>query len=139
MATIPPLKRFEQGNRLHVQAQQIWLILVAFVMHSARNPAKPETMSYGALAEAMGRERRAGHTLGRPLSIIGKFCALNKLPPLNTLVVNQDDEEPGDAVFVRKGRTVEQEQAEVMQVNWFEWRVPTTGTFRKVWEKHFAR
>ena len=41
---------------------------------------------------------------------------------------------PGDHVVLRDGHSYKQEQAEVMRRDWFQFRVPTTGTFRKVWQ-----
>jgi hypothetical protein len=131
----PKVKKYATGDRLHVQAQRIWLILVAFVMHSERNPKKPSTTFYGDLALAMGyADRRAGHTLGRQLGIIAQFCRDNDLPALNSIVIGQDTLQPGAEVMLRDGKTVKEEQAAVMKQDWFEIRVPTTGTFRRVWE-----
>ncbi len=135
MSESPKIKRFAPGDRLHVQAQRIWVILVAHVMHSDRDPENPATICYGDLATTMGyRDRRAGHTLGRQLGIIAKLCVDNDLPPLNSLVVNQSTGLPGDHVMLRPGRSVAEEQAAVMEEDWFSIRVPTTGTFRRVWE-----
>lgn len=132
---IPKIKRFARGDRLPVQAQQVWLILVAFVMHSKHDPKHPTTITYGEVAAAMGYpDPRAGHTLGRQLGIVGEFCKANDLPPLNAIVVNQNTGMPGNEVVLRDGRTVRQEQAAVMREDWFCLRVPTTGTFRKVLE-----
>ena len=129
-----PVKRYGPGDRLHVQAQRIWLILVAHVMHSEREALDPATLRYGDVATAMGyKDRRAGHMLGRQLGIIAKFCVDNDLPPLNSIVVNQDTGLPGDHVMLRPGRSLEEEQAAVMKQDWFQIRVPTTGTFRQVW------
>lgn len=134
MATIPPVKYFQRGDRLYVQAQQIWLILVSKIMSSSRNPNLPFKITYGEVAEAMGYpNRQAGHTIGRQLGIVGVYCKMNNLPPLNTIVVNQATGEPGDEVVVRNGKTVVQEQRAVMKQDWYAVRVPTTGTFRKVW------
>lgn len=133
---IPAVKRFEPGDRVYVQAQQIWLILMAFVMMRAKsNPRSSQTITYGELAELMGHpNRQAGHILGRQLGIVGKFCILNDVPPLNAIVVNQVTGVPGDEVVLRTGRNVAQEQKEVLKYDWFTLRIPTTGTFRKVWE-----
>lgn len=131
----PKVKMYARGDRLYVQAQRIWLILVAFAMHSERNPKKPSTTLYGDLALAMGYpDRRAGFTLGRQLGIIAQFCRDNDLPALNSIVVSQDTLQPGAEVMLRDGKTVREEQAGVMKQDWFEIRVPTTGTFRRVWE-----
>ena len=123
-----------RGDRVYVQAQQIWLILVAFAMKD-RGPNDPKTMTYGELANAMGYpDARAGHTLGRQLGIVAKYCIDNDLPPLNAIVVTQQGS-PGDEVMLRDGRTVKQEQRAVLGEDWFSLRVPTTGTFRQVWEE----
>lgn len=130
---IPTVKRFERGDRLYVQAQQVWLILVSFAMHATRKMA---TMTYGDLALAMGHDNaRAGHTLARQLGIVGRYCIENDLPPLNVLVVNQQTNVPGSEVVLRQGRSVREEQKAVLREDWFSVRVPTTGTFRQVWEE----
>lgn len=128
-----PLRRFKKGDRIYVQAQQIWLVLTCLVMRSDRNPRRPLLISYGDLAEAMGMPRRAGITLGRQLGIIGRLCILNELPTLNSIVVNDTTNEPGDHVVTRPGKNYKQEQADVMRENWHGIRAPSTGTLRKVW------
>lgn len=131
MEKIPSAKKFKRGDRLYVQAQQIWLILVSKVM------MQKSLITYGELAEYMGySDRRAGHTLCRQLGIIAKYCILNKLPTLNTIVVINYTDMPGELVIVRPNYTVKQEQSAVFKENWFNVRVPTTGTFRKVWEQY---
>jgi hypothetical protein len=132
MDDIPPIKTFDAGDRIYVRAQQVWLILVAFVM--SRQEGTPRTLTYGDLAEKMGYDRRAGVGLGRgPLGIVGEYCLLNNLPTMNSIVVNNTGF-PGDHVLLRGGYTVAQEQEETLGANWFQFRVPTTGTFRKVRE-----
>ena len=131
---IVPVKRFGEGDRLHVQAQRMWMILVAFVMNSNRRSNRSPTITYGEVAKAMGRDPRAGFTIGRQLGIIGRFCVENDLPPLNCIVVNQDTGLPGAEVVLRRGRSIAQEQASVIKQDWFEIRVPPTGTFRRVLE-----
>ncbi len=128
MPPIPKIKRFARGDRLYVQAQQVWLILVSYagVLH--------KTIAYGELAEAMGYDPRAGYTLGRHLGLVGEFCKANRLPLLNTIVVNQITGMPGDEVVVQGKRTpetIKKEQQSVLRYNWFSIRVPTTGTFRQ--------
>jgi hypothetical protein len=131
---IPTIRRYGAGDRLHIQAQQIWLILAAFVSGPTRKPTDEKTMTYGELAELMGySDRRAGHTLSRQLGIIGQYCLLNELPALNAIVVTQNTGVPGDEVVLSDGRTVKQEQKAVMAQDWLQLGVPTTGTLRKVW------
>lgn len=135
---IPRAKLYQRGDRLYVQAQQIWLILSAFVQFAppqSGQSLRRKTLTYGDLAREMGFEDgRAGHTLGRQLGIVGQYCIFNDLPPLNVIVVTAATGEPGDEVLLRKGRTVRDEQKAVMAQRWFDVRVPTTGTLRQVWE-----
>lgn len=135
MHSIPPIKKYGTKNKpVYIQAQQAWLILVAHVM---AGPKRPKTITYGELAEKMGYEsRRAAISLGRPLGVIGEYCRLNDLPTLNSIVVNDWTGDPGTGVLVRDGYEgkIPKEQRDVYKVNWFNFRVPTTGTLRKVWE-----
>jgi hypothetical protein len=135
MNDVPEIKRYDQGDRVYVQAQRIWLILVAFAKSPLRRADDPTTITYGNLAELMGHsDRRAGHMLGRQLGIIGEYCKQNDLPTLNSIVVTQTTGVPGDDVVLRAGHTVSDEQRGVMEEDWFALRVPSTGTLRKVWE-----
>jgi hypothetical protein len=128
----PRIKEFRQGDRVYVRAQQAWLILVAFVM--SRRHSDPKTMTYGELADKMGLPVQAAIGLGRELGIVGNYCAQNGLPALNSIVVNQETSVPGAGVVVRPGKTWQAEQRETLKANWFAFRVPTSGTFRQVWE-----
>ena len=138
---VPKVKEFEIGDRRHVQAQRIWLILTAHVMAWQRPPTEPRRphklsekfITYGDLAERMKMNRKAGLNLGPPLGIVGEYCRLNGLPTLNSIVtLRSRPGEPGSRVLVRDGKTYQEEQREVMERDWFKYRVPTTGTFRKV-------
>lgn len=135
MDDIPEIKRYDQGDRIYVQAQRIWLVLVAFVKTPLRRPSDPKTITYGEVAELMGyADRRAGHMLSRQLGIIGEYCRLNDLPTLNSIVVNQTTGMPGEDVLLRDGHSIKDEQRAVLKEDWFALRVPSTGTLRKVWQ-----
>ena len=133
---IPAIRRYAAGDRLPVQAQRIWLILTGFV--SGRpGPRKTDarTMTYGELAERMGHsDRRAGHTLGRQLGIVGHYCLMNGLPALNAIVVNQDTGEPGGDVVLTPPGDFRREVRAIYNTDWYAVGVPSTGTLRKVWE-----
>lgn len=134
-AMAPPLIRlFGPSNRVYVRAQQIWLILVAHIM-STTGPLRNRLLTYGELAERMGLDRRAGIGLGPALGIIGEYCKLNGLPCMSTLVVSEATGVPGDGVVVRQGRNYRDDQRDAVRVNWFNYRIPTSGTFRQVWEE----
>ena len=139
---VPEAKRFGIGDQRHVQAQRVWLILTAHVMMEwqwrgrSRRPRRRDDVliTYGELAERMRMDSRAGRTLAISLGIVGEYCRVNGLPTLNSIVVNQETGVPGDHVLVRDGKTYKDEQREVMNTDWFTYRVPTTGAFRKVRE-----
>lgn len=136
-----PAKYYQKGDALYVQAQQIWSILIGFVMmkkypvgdHRAANFY--DLITYSELADLMGRPG-AQRTLSRQLGIVGHYCVMNDLPPLNIIVVNKDSELPGDGAVLRKGRTVAEEMGAVGAFNWFDVRPPTVGALRKVYDCH---
>lgn len=126
-------KRYERGDRIYVRAQQIWMILVA---HAGMNP--DATITYGEVAERMGYDARAGHTLGKHLGIIGHYCEDNGLPHLNTIVVGKLSGEPGDEVLFDDRKSMAKNQKAVHKFDWFSVRPPSTGALRKVYEAYYA-
>jgi hypothetical protein len=126
---IPSLKKFGPGNRVYVRAQQVWMILVSHVMSDG------QTLTYGDLAEKMDIDRRAAIGLHRELAIVATFCIQNDLPAISCLVIGQDTRAPGPGVISRSGKSWQEDQRDALRINWFEFRVPTTGTLRQVWEE----
>lgn len=137
-----PAKHFGKGDPLYVQAQQIWSILTGFVM-VRKYPVLDDRVrhqfcdliAYAELAEIIGRPG-SQNTLSRQLGIVGHYCVMNDLPPLNIIVVNKNSELPGDGAVLRKGRTVHDEMRAVGEFNWFSVRPPTVGALRKVYDHH---
>ena len=137
MATSSPVAKFYQpGDRLYIQAQRIWLILIGYVIWRRDfTPQVPPLITYGTLAQKMGLDPRAGHTLGRQLGIVAEFCVHNGLPALNSIVVTRGTREPGDGVVYTPESTLSDEQRGVAEYDWYTVRPPTTGTLRQVWEE----
>lgn len=133
---IPAIRKYKKGDRIYVRAQQIWLILVAFVMKNkfaTDSVDNCKTITYGDIAILMGYpDARAGRTLSRQLGIIGHYCLHNNLPALNSIVVNKLTDCPGDHVVLTGDNSVKKEQSAVMKENWFQFGVPSTGALRKV-------
>lgn len=135
-----PAKRFGKGDPLYVQAQQMWVILTGFV-EMRKYPVLDEhirrkfcdLIAYSELAELMGRAGMQ-NTLSRQLGILGRYCVMNNLPPLNIIVVNKDSELPGDGAVLREGKTIQEEMKAVGEFNWFDVRPPTVGALRKVYD-----
>ncbi|HEY8696983.1 MAG TPA: hypothetical protein VIM02_05150, partial [Rhizomicrobium sp.] len=113
VSAIPEIRRFVRGDRLGVQAQQVWLILCGQAMFNR------ETMQYGTLAKLMGYDPRAGHVLNRQLGIVGVYCRMNGLPTLNSIVVGRITKLPGSGVVLSEGRSERQQIAAVLKENWF--------------------
>lgn len=135
------LKMYGYGDRIFVQAQQIWLILIAHVFskkmlaekckdHQPENP----TITYGEVSMRMGHpEKRAAITTIRPLKIIGRFCEINGIPPLDCIVVSDETGVPGGNLWTNED--LDELQKSVMEYpEWFFIRPPTTGALRNVWE-----
>lgn len=133
MAGSGKIRKFARGDRVYVQAQRIWLILTSFVSSPLRRVGDSGTITYGQLAERMGYDPRAGHTLGRQLGIVGYCCLENGLPALNSIVVSAHGA-PGPEVVLKPGRNVVGEQKAVMSLDWHTVGVPTTAMLRRVWE-----
>ncbi len=134
MVQTSELRHYALGDRVYVTAQQLWSILTGFVMWD-KTSLREKRITYGQLALKAGySDARAGHMLGRQLGIIGNFCLQNNLPALNAIVVTQHTGQPGDEVVFKDGRSVAEEQREVLNHDWYLEAVPTTGMLRKVWK-----
>ena len=130
------VRRFGKGDRLYVQAQQIWLILSAHaVFRSAEklNGLPKGLLTYGDLAGLMGKPRRAGYILGRQLGIVGYYCIKCELPPLNVIVVNEKEEKPGWRVVWTPGSSVRKDQKKVLKYPWLELRPPPIKALKDVY------
>ena len=135
------MKNYQRGDSIPKQAQQMWMVLAAIAV--LRPPDDDYTggwtsglVTYGALAELMGKPRRAGVTLTRQLGIIGRYCEENDLPALNAIVVSQRWGAPGDDVVLSKSDDVGEEQESVFGKAWFSIRPPTINQLRGVYERH---
>ena len=122
------LRKYRAGDRIHVQAQQVWVLLTAYATFGDRKP-----ISYGDLAEWMGKDRKAGITLGRQLGIVGRYCLANNCPPLNVIVVNQGGR-PGEGVVMRRGSSIKRDQKAVFKYKWRKIRPPLLKDLKAIWE-----
>lgn len=111
-----------------MRAQQAWVMLGAHVKYVN----KP--LTYGELAKQMGLGRRGPMILGPILTIIGRYCIENELPALNCIVIAEETKTPGPGVVSRYGDW-KRDQRDALKTDWFQFRVPTTGTLRQVWEE----
>ena len=133
----PKARYYGKGDPIHVSAQQIWMILVAFIESKRKELGKtPPLITYGQVVEAMGLAPNAGRTIARQLGVIAEFCAANKLPLLNTIVVRKDDQQPGIGV-ITTGDLL-RDQKKVHRQDWMSIRIPTTGEFRRTREASLA-
>jgi hypothetical protein len=128
----PRIRLFARGCPVYVRAQQVWVILVAHVMCTS-GPIRNRLLTYGELSDRMHIDRRAAIGLGRELGIVGNYCIQNELPALGSIVISQETQTPGPGVVFR-GKSWRDDQRDVFKQNWFFYRVPTSGTFRQVWE-----
>jgi hypothetical protein len=127
------LRYFKKGDRIYVRASQIWLILVAQVMGS-KSHNQQATITYGDLAVLMGYNRNFSLALGKYLYLVGAMCEENGIPCLNYVVVNKDGH-PG--IGVHLGKTPKDHENEVKKIydfDWFGLKIPSPGSFRKIYE-----
>jgi hypothetical protein len=131
------LSFYRPGDRIYAQAQQIWMILVGIVITYQLQDmqGRPPTVTYGELAEAMGKDRQAGRTLTRQLWIIGEYCRENGVPTLNSIVVNRETGMPGHDVVLSSGNTAKAEMRNVSRYKWASVRIPSIAAFRDVWDQ----
>ncbi|HCT9038161.1 TPA: hypothetical protein OUB44_001668 [Providencia rettgeri] len=138
MENLYKLKYFVKGDRINIQAQQIWLILVSHIESTKLNNPYPQwvqPITYGEVASLMKREEpNAGFFLSRQLGILGNLCLENSLPPINCIVVNKNTGVPGSEVVLTSDNSLYEDQRAVFNYDWFSVRVPTTGMLRSVWE-----
>ena len=127
MAKTHTAQSYEVGDRIHVRAQQIWLILV----HCALGK---RTITYGDLAVMMGYSKKSARITIKPVAIVAMFCKTYGLPLLNTLVISASLGEPGSQAFLTEGESVAQSQQKVFNFDWVSIRIPTPGALRTLWE-----
>ena len=127
-------RKFAAGDRVHVQAQQIWQLLAALLIARRFEGKQAQvTITYGDLAKAMGKPSQAGRSLIKPLWIIGEFCKDVGLPTLNSIVVNKLTGLPGEHVVLSDGRSIPAEMKAVNAYDWAQISPPTRGTLLVVW------
>ena len=121
-----PAKFFQRGDPIHLRAQQAWVILAGLANNN-------QTVTYGDLSRMMGYGGRSARATIKPVALIAKFCLDNGLPQLNALVVNAATGVPGDEVILKEGDTSPSAQQRAFNYAWYEVRVPSPGSFRRVW------
>jgi len=119
-----------------IQAHQIWLILVGWVVLGCSGKMGEQKkgsrlITYGELAVLMGYTAQSGVTLSKALAKIRNFCRQNNLPELNLIVVNFETGEPGDEASDADGKSIVAEQKKVLETNWFGIRQPPIRAFRE--------
>jgi hypothetical protein len=109
--------KFDAHPHWPYRALQIWLILIG----KAENR---QTMTYGVLAEMLGFE--GAGVMSNPLDHILCYCAVNQLPPLTCLVVNQETGLPGEGL---KLDDLHGDRERVYRYNWYSVIPPTPKEF----------
>lgn len=126
------IKEYLSSEQNHVLAHRAWHILTAYVMFKQDFDGKgPGLLTYGTLAEQMGYSRQAARVTIAPLGYIHRFCAGTGVPHLNAVVVRSDSHIAGwDEMFPSEQAHLH-EQRRVIDTDWFKYRIPAPGTFRK--------
>jgi hypothetical protein len=96
------------------RAAQLWSLLVL----AARNQ---QILSYSMVEKLTGLPRQS---IGRRLSSIQRYCLDEDLPPLTSLVVNEDEGVPGEGFVGAKIDKIFRAQARVFVFDWFNVKIP---------------
>ena len=109
------------------RAVQLWQILVGCAYNQ-------QLITYGQLAEILGYD--GAGVFAQLLGRIMYYCDEQKLPPLTTLVVNQDAGEPGDGLELRKRyKNVDTARMAVFAADWYGIIPPSADEYQEVWER----
>jgi hypothetical protein len=111
------VRRFSQIKKNEWRALQIWQILIA----AAHNR---QTLTYGLLAKLLGYKGAGVFAL--QLGHIAHYCNLHGLPPLTSIVVNEETGLPGEGIPVHNA--LAQREA-VYRYGWFDLALPTPAEF----------
>ena len=106
------------------RAPQCWQILVS-------NAWNHSIITYQELADIMGIHRRP---LNLILGYIMNYCVHNQLPPLTSIVVNQDTGVPGEGFTAEEAAKVPSQHIKVFRYNWFDLVPPTIEDFQQAHE-----
>ena len=118
----------KDGRRVPWRALQVWQILIGCAYNQ-------QIVTYGDLAEML--EYQGAGTLGQILAPIMYYCEENDIPPLTSLVVNQQTGEPGSGFeFLKHYDTVDSARMEVFRTDWYALVPPTPDQFQDVWERN---
>lgn len=111
-------RRFSEIKTQPTRALQIWQILIG----KAHNR---QTMTYGELADLLGF--KGAGILGGMLAPIMFYCEKHGLPPLSSLVVNQETGLPGEGLTSPSNLHAEREA--VYRYDWYGLYPPTPEEF----------
>ncbi len=100
------------------RAAQMWPLLV-WAAHNR------QTLTYRILAQCTGMHLPG---LGKCLEPIQSYCLLEKLPPLTSIVVDEEGR-PGAGFIAAAGHGLIGAQAQVFKTEWLKLRVPISDDF----------
>ncbi len=107
------LERFKRGSSVSKRALQAYLVLIGLAWNR-------QTITYGDLsADQMGGYGRGG-ILANVLGCIMGWCYENGLPPLTSIVVNNQTGIPGEGLTTADEDDFPAAQQAVFRQNWFE-------------------
>ena len=125
------MKKYPRPATRAQQAHQMWPILTSWVMHGVVGRIEDQRLiTYGELATLMGYTAQAGRTLGSALGLVSGYCDMNRVPHLNSIVVDFETEQPGAGVPLPPGASLAKMQERTLEFDWFAYRAPTLRNFR---------
>lgn len=125
-------RKFVQGDRTYVRAQQAWQILSSYVIFRQNDEGFGEGLiSYKALGKWMGiNGQNAGLQTIPPVKHIFRFCQANDLPLLSAMVVTRKSTKNPGWDYEVSEETMRDLQDKVLAFDWFSIRTPTSANFK---------
>ncbi|MGR3485091.1 MAG: hypothetical protein ACU0BF_07075 [Paracoccaceae bacterium] len=138
----------KHGGTAYERAAHIYTVLCYWVdwrMSDSRIEKEHRSeglISYGGLAIRLGLEVGASGTFSVALGHVARYCAINDLPALNSVVVNAKTGLPGDGVLLADYESAKREFQAVKaysgeeEYRWTAIRSPSPTHFRKAHQQY---
>lgn len=106
------------------RAQQIWQILISYASNK-------QLVTYGELADIIGFG--GAGVLAHPLGHIMNYCQKNELPPLTSIVINQESGAPGVGLTaIQEYNSLDLARIDVFHYEWYKIIPPVVEDYDSV-------
>ena len=132
----PKAEKFGPDDPLHVEAQQLWIILSTSVMAQQYTTKKwdRDIRMFILTDEEFVDEFMHRRFNPKALRIVAEYCKANRFPVLPMLLIDSRKRKPSDLVIdvTRKGKDYKEEQSDAAEFDWTTIRTPTISDLQVV-------